>query len=86
MTTGGGGAIKALKPISSSFKGFTSFAKRTKGVFNGANHATLRGKAYKDMIRIHNNYVKNSQDAFNTFDKLSGRVGHIETIKDSFKD
>jgi len=40
--------------LKSSFKLYNNFAKLTKGLFKGVNHAALRAKAYREMIRMHN--------------------------------
>ncbi|MFV8282615.1 hypothetical protein ACNKXS_13780 [Christiangramia marina] len=43
--------LHLMKP---SFKGFNKFAKETKGLFSGVDHAKVRGKSYRTMIERHN--------------------------------
>ncbi|WP_306013946.1 MULTISPECIES: RHS repeat-associated core domain-containing protein [unclassified Allomuricauda] len=57
---------KGLETLDSSVDLYRAFSKATKGQFTGPNHATLRSKAYRDMIRQHNIRVNNN-DAVKQF-------------------
>jgi len=66
--------LKTIKPLTTSFKGYNTFAKSTAGLFRGMGHQKLRSFAYRlevmvnnIAIRNHNGYVrtiKSTDDAF----------------------
>ena len=72
----GKGSTSLLK---SSFSGFTKFSKNTKGLYKGVNHAAIRGKAYKAMIKRHNIKAGNAKlgSEFSNFDKQLGRINSL---------
>ena len=64
--------------LKSSFKLYNNFAKQTKGLFKGANHAVLRAKAYREMLRMHNVKALNVKLA-RTYDGFSKILDVINT-------
>ncbi|ALM08806.1 hypothetical protein SB49_14130 [Sediminicola sp. YIK13] len=71
---------KGLKVMKSNPFGWNSFSKVTKGWFKGPNHATLRSKAYQELMRQHNlkSYNNNAVKQFNEFKSELDRV--MQTI------
>ncbi len=86
-TAGFGYAAKTgFKVLKSSGKLFNQFAKSTKGLFTGPNHAKLRSQAYQRMLKMHKNRIdglnKEVRRIFDFWKKGSENVSAIDTVTD----
>jgi len=81
---GYGGVTKSLTSLKSTPALYNQFAKNTKGLFKGSNHAQLRSTAYKNMIKNHNSSVKEMKHIFNDYNSFSTDLQRaIELINQS---
>ncbi|GAB4519386.1 MAG: hypothetical protein Tsb004_30410 [Allomuricauda sp.] len=80
-TAGGSKLFKGtLTTLKSSVPLWQNFAKNTAGLFKGANHATLRSRAYTEMIKNHYQLYKSNKQMLKDIDKFNDDFNRINTM------